>query len=72
MYLAIPYDTYMGEYGDMEYVWGTACIEDIEKFINEGKNTKDSSSFEIMPSEIVENFSKVKSLLITHGWNWNK
>ena len=72
MYLAIPYDTYMGESGDMEYVWGTACIEDIEKFINEGKNTKDSSSFEIMASEIVENFSKIKSLLITHGWNWNK
>lgn len=71
MYLQIPFNTNMNLNGDQECIWGKVCIKDIDRFIDEGKKTEDNKYSEITPSRIVNNFSKVKSLLIENGWLWN-
>jgi hypothetical protein len=71
LYNSIPYDNIM-EMGDELSTWGEVCINDIEHFIKESIKKQDSSySYDIVPSELLENFTKIKSLLIEAGWNWN-
>ena len=48
------------------------CINDIEQFINDYKAKSDSSyNYDIVPSKVVENFTKIKTMLIQAGWEWN-
>ena len=72
LYNSIPYDNIM-VMGDELSTWGEVCINDIEYFIKESKDRQDSSySYDIVPSELLENFTKIKSLLIDAGWIWSE
>lgn len=52
--------------------WMQVCINDIEQFINDYKDKSDSSyNYDIVPSKVVENFTKIKTMLIQAGWEWN-
>ena len=52
--------------------WMQVCINDIEQFINDYKDKSDSSyNYDIAPSKVVENFTKIKTMLIQAGWEWN-
>lgn len=53
--------------------WRTTCIDDIEMFIHDYSEKEDSTFVcDIVPSKIVENFTKIKSMLIRDGWQWRK
>ena len=71
LYTNIPFDREMKFFGKV-CLWGKVCIEDIDSFINEGRNMESENNMcDINPSKIVENFTKIKSMLIEFGWKWD-
>ena len=72
MYLSIPFDSVIAQSEDIVMLWGNTCMEDIDRFIYESKNRESENNMcDINPSKIVENFTKIKSMLIEYGWKWN-
>ena len=73
IYTSISFDEVMWENEGTKYLWGDVCISDIETFIKESQNLKDSTyNNDIVPSKVSKNFTEIKSLLIQAGWIWNK
>lgn len=69
-YLAVNYET-MVKFDTEELKWGETCVKDINSYINLTKNLKHwSSSYELNPDTVLQNFMSVKGLLIESGWKW--
>jgi hypothetical protein len=70
-YLSTPFDYDMKISSNQGNLWGPTCIEDINMFINESRKLEDSYyDLDIVPSKMVENFERIKSMLIEYGWKW--
>lgn len=72
LYTSIPFDKIMLETENQKYLWGNVCIDDINKLIQiyQEENSANWDN-DITPSKVVENFTKIKSMLIEYGWKWN-
>lgn len=73
IYNSLSPETVVAEMSDGTIAhWRSTCIEDIELFINDyGEKEDGPSPSDIVPSKIVENFTKIKSMLMRDGWQWD-
>lgn len=72
LYTSVPFNEIIIENEDKKYLWGHTCIDDIDNFIQTYNGKEDHSwDYDITPSKIVENFTKIKSMLIEFGWEWD-
>lgn len=71
IYTSVDSNEYVGDFEREENKWYNVCIDDIEHFIKTNEKEPDTTyDYDITPSKIVENFNKVKSMLIQAGWTW--
>lgn len=60
-------------YKDTTHNWGDLCTKEIQNFIDmfiKEKDYNSQSDNDLSPSKLVENFIKIKSMLIEYGWKW--